>query len=97
MYKTLIWYQIQSKTGVKEFSSNFGFDHLDDSQITALRNFLYDNTNIFATKQSPDLGFTDLVQHKIISATRCQTEIPKTISFDTGQERGTTASSSQSP
>ena len=79
VYKTLIWYQIQSKTGVKEISSNFGFDHsdMDDSQITALRNFLYDNTNIFVTKQSPDLGFTDLVQHKIISATRCQTEIPK--------------------
>jgi hypothetical protein len=28
--------------------------------------FLYDNKDIFVTKQSPDLGFTDLVQHKII-------------------------------
>ena len=72
VYKTLIWYQIQSKTDVKEFSSNFGIEHsdMDDSQITALRNCLYDNTNIFVTKQSPDFGFTDLVQHKIISAIR---------------------------
>jgi hypothetical protein len=57
-----------NETNVKEFSSNFGFDHsdMDDSQITALRDFLYDNKDIFVTKQSPDLGFTNLVQHKII-------------------------------
>jgi len=57
-----------NETDVKEFSSNFGFDHsdMDDSQITTLRHFLYDNKDIFVTKQSPDLGFTDLVQHKII-------------------------------
>ena len=39
---------------------------MDDSQITALRHFMYDSKDIFVTKQSPDLGFTDLVQHKII-------------------------------
>ena len=57
-----------NETDVKELSSNFRFDHsdMDDSQITALRLFLYDNKDILVTKQSPDLGFTDLVRHKII-------------------------------
>jgi hypothetical protein len=57
-----------NETDVREFSSHFGFDHsdMDDFQITTLRHFLYDNKDIFVTKQSPDLGFTDLVQHKII-------------------------------
>jgi hypothetical protein len=40
-----------NETNVKEFRSNFGFDHsdMDDSQITALRDFLYDNKDIFVS------------------------------------------------
>ena len=86
-----------NETDVREFGSNFDLDHseMDDSQITALQHFLYDNKDMFVTKQSPDLEFTDLVfgTTQNNSATQCQTEIPKTISFVTGQERGTTASS----
>jgi hypothetical protein len=45
------------------FRCNFDLDHseMDDSQITALQHFLYDNKDMFVTKQSPDLEFTDLV------------------------------------
>lgn len=39
---------------------------LNERQKSDFENFLFNNKDIFVTPDNPDLGFTDLVQHKII-------------------------------
>ena len=53
---------------IGEFIQNFSFAESDLSSAdqTELEDFLYQNKDIFVTKDNPGLGFTDLVRHKII-------------------------------
>jgi hypothetical protein len=53
---------------IGEFIQNFRFAESDLSSTdqTELDDFLYQNKDIFVTKNNPGLGFTDLVRHKII-------------------------------
>ena len=41
-------------------------DELSSDQKSELRGLLYDNRDVFVTKENPSKGFTDLVQHRII-------------------------------
>ena len=51
---------------VPKFMENFNIsDSLTEEQTSELSNFLFDNKDIFVTKDNPDLGFSTLVQHKI--------------------------------
>ncbi|CAC5369127.1 unnamed protein product [Mytilus coruscus] len=48
------------------FLSNFSIpEPLNPEQTTQLTDCLYENKNIFVTKENPDLGFSTYVQHKI--------------------------------
>jgi hypothetical protein len=40
--------------------------HLSDDQIDQLKHVLYNNKDIFLTKDNPSLGHTDLVQHHLV-------------------------------
>jgi hypothetical protein len=53
---------------IGECIHNFSFAESDLSSTdqTELEDFLYQNKDIFVTKDNPGLGFTDLVRHKII-------------------------------
>ena len=53
---------------IDEFIHNFSFAECDLSSTdqTELEDFLYQNKDIFVTKDNPGLGFTDLVRHNII-------------------------------
>jgi len=50
-----------------KFSSYFDFTdtNLTVDQKVELQKCLYDHRSVFVTEESPDLGFTDLVQHRI--------------------------------
>ena len=59
---------ITSDDEMSHFIDNFPFEkcELPNSQTKDLHNFLYQNRDIFVTKTNASLGFTDVVQHKII-------------------------------
>ena len=59
---------ITSDNEMSNFNNNFPFEkcEIPDSQNKDLQNFLFKNRDIFVTKTNSSLGFTDVVQHKII-------------------------------
>ena len=49
------------------YSENFQFETPDitDTQLMALKRLLYENRDVFITKDNPDIGVTPLLQHSI--------------------------------
>jgi hypothetical protein len=60
--------KVLDSQNISEFIQNFSFakSYLSSTDQTELDDFLYQNKDIFVTKDNPGLGFTDLVRHKII-------------------------------
>ena len=52
---------------ITEFLGHFNIsDELSKEQVSTMHDLLYDNRDIFVTKDNPTLGSTDLVKHHII-------------------------------
>lgn len=60
----------QKFDGFDDYCANFVFSGthvlvLTSKQIENLEKYLYAHKNVFVTKENPQLGFTNLVQHEI--------------------------------